>query len=108
MIIDAHAHLVAPPSLYAYRSNLTVARGQYGFYKGDVSDADLAKSAAQNVAIMDAVGTDVQVLSPRPFMMVHGDARWDDIVAWTETNNDLIARTVKLFPPIFPFPKGDT
>ena len=101
MIIDAHAHLVAPPALYAYRSNLTVARGQYGFYKGEVSDAELAKSAAQNVAIMDAVGTDVQVLSPRPFMMIHGRARWDDIVAWTETNNDLIARTIKLYPQRF-------
>jgi len=101
MIIDAHAHLVAPPALYAYRSNLTVARGQYGFYKGEVSDADLAKSAAQNVAIMDAVGTDVQVLSPRPFMMIHGRARWEDIVAWTETNNDLIARTIKLYPQRF-------
>jgi len=101
MIIDAHAHLVAPPALYAYRSNLTVARGQYGFYKGEVSDGDLAKSAAQNVAIMDAVGTDVQVLSPRPFMMIHGRARWDDIVAWTETNNDLIARTIKLYPQRF-------
>lgn len=101
MIIDAHAHLVAPPALYAYRSNLTVARGQYGFYKGEVSDGELAKSAAQNIAIMDAVGTDVQVLSPRPFMMIHGRARWDDIVAWTETNNDLIARTVKLYPQRF-------
>ena len=101
MIIDAHAHLVAPHALYAYRSNLTVARGQYGFYKGEVSDGDLAKSAAQNVAIMDAVGTDVQVLSPRPFMMIHGRARWEDIVAWTETNNDLIARTIKLYPQRF-------
>jgi 4-oxalmesaconate hydratase len=101
MIIDAHAHLVAPPALYAYRSNLMAARGQYGFYKGEVSDSDLAKSAAQNVAIMDAVGTDVQVLSPRPFMMIHGRARWEDILAWTETNNDLIARTIKLYPQRF-------
>ena len=101
MIIDAHAHLVAPQSLYAYRSNLVVARGQYGFYKGEVSDAELAKSAAQNVAIMDAVGTDVQVLSPRPFMMIHRGARWEDVLAWTQTNNEVIARTIKMHPARF-------
>jgi 4-oxalmesaconate hydratase len=50
---------------------------------------------------MDAVGSDVQILSPRPFMMVHGSARWDDNVAWTQTNNDLIARTIKLYPKRF-------
>jgi 4-oxalmesaconate hydratase len=96
MIIDAHAHLVAPPTLYAHRSNLIAARGQYGRYPAAISDAELEKSAAQNVAIMDEVGTDVQILSPRPFMMIHGENRWEDIVTWAEDNNNIIARTVKL------------
>jgi 4-oxalmesaconate hydratase len=101
MIIDAHAHLVAPASLYAHRSNLVVARGQYGKFPASVSDADLEKSAAQNVSTMDGVGTDLQVLSPRPFMMVHGENRWEDIVTWAEDNNDIIARTVKMHPKRF-------
>jgi 4-oxalmesaconate hydratase len=101
MIIDAHAHLVAPPTLYAHRSNLIAARGQYGRYPAAISDAELEKSAAQNVAIMDEVGTDVQILSPRPFMMIHGENRWEDIVTWAEDNNDIIARTVKLHPKRF-------
>jgi predicted TIM-barrel fold metal-dependent hydrolase len=45
MIIDSHAHLVAPPSLYAHRSNLSVAGGQHGDpYRASVNDADLEKA----------------------------------------------------------------
>jgi 4-oxalmesaconate hydratase len=101
MIIDSHAHLVAPPSLYAYRSSLTVSRGQHGFYKQTIPDEELAKSAANNVKLMDDVGTDMQLLSPRPYMLVHGNARWDDARAWAEVNNDLIARTQKMHPTRF-------
>lgn len=102
MIIDAHAHLVAPASLYAHRSNLIVSGGQYGRpYRAKVSDGDLRESAEQNVKIMDAVGTDVQLLSPRPFLTLNGTARWDDIVDWTCDTNDMIAHTVKLFPHRF-------
>jgi 4-oxalmesaconate hydratase len=102
MIIDAHAHLVAPASLYAHRSNLIVANGQYGAgYRAKVGDKELEASAAQNVAIMDGVGTDMQLLSPRPFLMLNGVARWEDIVDWTKDTNDTVARTVKLHPTRF-------
>lgn len=102
MIIDAHAHLVAPNSFYAHRSNLLVSGGQYGDHlSAIVSDKDLAASAEQNVAIMDGVGTDLQLLSPRPFLMVNGTARWHDIVDWTVDSNQLIARTVKMHPSRF-------
>jgi 4-oxalmesaconate hydratase len=102
MIIDAHAHLVAPSSLYAHRSNLSVAGGQYGDpYRASVSAADLEKAAAGNVAIMDGVGTDMRLLSPRPFLMINGLARWQDITSWTLDQNDTIARTTKLHPTRF-------
>jgi 4-oxalmesaconate hydratase len=102
MIIDAHAHLVAPAALYAHRSNLLVSGGQQGDdYRASISDKDLEASAASNVALMDEVGTDVQILSPRPFLMVNGANRWPDIVAWTKDNNDTIARTVKMYPTRF-------
>jgi 4-oxalmesaconate hydratase len=102
MIIDAHAHLVAPDSLYAHRSNLMAVGGQVGeTYRAPVSDKDLERSVASNIAIMDGVGTDVQVLSPRPFLMINGAARWPDIVSWTMDNNDTIARAVKMFPKRF-------
>ena len=101
MIIDAHAHLVAPPSLYNYRSVLQASRGQHGFYKALVSDDELSKFAAQNVALMDEVGTDLQILSPRPYMMLHGENRFEDVSAWTESNNDMIALTIQMHPKRF-------
>ena len=102
MIIDAHAHLVAPDSLYAHRTNLIAAAGQVGEqYRAVVSDKDLERSVTSNVAIMDGVGTDMQVISPRPFLMINGAARWPDIVSWTMDNNDTIARAVKMFPKRF-------
>jgi predicted TIM-barrel fold metal-dependent hydrolase len=100
MIIDSHAHLVAPPSFYGYRANL-LASG--GYYKGKpgISDDQLATSAASNVAIMDSVGTDVQLLCPRPFHQMHS-AKPDRVVHWwIEANNDLIARTVAMYPTRF-------
>ncbi|MFT5138944.1 MAG: 4-oxalmesaconate hydratase [Rhodothermales bacterium] len=101
MIIDSHAHLVAPDSLYKYRTDLVAFRGQFGYFKANISDEALGKAAAHNVALMDEVGTDVQILSPRPFILLHGTNRWNEIRAWTETNNDLIARTVQMHPTRF-------
>lgn len=102
MIIDAHAHLVAPPQLNEHRSNLTVSQGQYGYpFRASITDSDLKGAAQRNVDIMDKVGTDVQLLSPRPFLLLHGKAHWQDILAWTMDNNDLIARTIKFHPKRF-------
>lgn len=100
MIIDSHAHLVAPPELYAYRANLLSAAGTYRSPLG-VSDDRLAETAAGNIAIMDSVGTDMQLLSPRPFQQMHS-AKPDRVVHWwIEANNDTIARTVALHPDRF-------
>ncbi len=102
MIIDAHAHLLAPNSLYSHRSTLIVSGGQYGDeYHASVGDAELAACAANNVKLMDEVGTDIQLLSPRPYLMLNGTARWPEIKSWTEDNNNAIARTIKLHPSRF-------
>jgi len=100
VIIDIHAHLVAPPEFYGYRSAL-LASG--GYHKGSpsVSDEALAASAAGNVAIMDRVGTDVQLLCPRPFQQMQSQKPDQLVHWWIEANNDLIARTVALYPDRF-------
>lgn len=99
-IIDAHAHLVAPDSLYAYRSTL-LADGGYHDLRASISDEDLAKSAARNVALMDEVGTDVQLISPRPFQQMHSFEPPSMVHAWIAANNDTIARTVAMHPDRF-------
>ncbi|MFF4415418.1 amidohydrolase family protein [Streptosporangium sp. NPDC001559] len=100
MIIDSHAHVVAPPVFYAYRANLLAAGGRYSPPIG-VSDAAIAEAAAGNIAIMDSVGTDMQLISPRPFHQMHS-AKPDQVVHWwIEANNNLIAQTVELHPDRF-------
>lgn len=100
MIIDAHAHLVAPAALYAYRS-LLIATGGHGAPPPRIPDSALEESAASNVAIMDEVGTDLQLISPRPFQQGHSMRPAAIVDAWIRENNDLIARTVELYPARF-------
>jgi 4-oxalmesaconate hydratase len=70
MIVDCHAHVVAPDSLYAFRALLLTSAGHFDppFV---IDEPGLAKAAAGTVALMDQVGTDVQLLSPRPFQQMH-------------------------------------
>lgn len=100
MIIDAHAHVVAPDTLYAYRANL-MADGGYFIGKPKISDDALAACAQTNVDTMDGVGTDVQLLSPRPYYQGHSMQPNRLVDAWIAANNDVIARTVALHPGRF-------
>jgi predicted TIM-barrel fold metal-dependent hydrolase len=100
MIVDVHAHLVAPGSFYAHRANLLASGGYYRPNPG-ISDDALAEAAASNVAIMDSVGTDVQLISPRPFQQMHSTKPDHVVHWWIEANNDLIARTVQMHPTRF-------
>ena len=100
MIIDAHAHLVAPDGLYAYRATL-VADGGYHMGEPKISDGALAEAAAGNVATMDSVGTDLQILSPRPFHLGSSMSPARLVDPWIRANNDTIARTVALYPDRF-------
>lgn len=100
MIIDAHAHLVAPESFYAYRSNL-LAGGGFRHTLANVSDDALRAASDRNVAIMDAVGTDLQLISPRPYQQMHSTLPPQIVHWWMSANNDLIARTVDFHPTRF-------
>jgi predicted TIM-barrel fold metal-dependent hydrolase len=100
MIIDAHAHLVAPDSLYAHRANL-LADGGYHVSKAKVSEDDVAAAAASNIATMDAVGTDLQLISPRPYHQGHSMRPSRLVHDWIAANNDMIARTAELYPARF-------
>lgn len=100
MIIDSHAHLVAPNAFYGYKAWLQSGGGHH---KGDprISDEALAESAAKNITLMDEVGTDVQLLSPRPFQLMTSAQPAKIVHWWVEANNDMIARTVAMHPSRF-------
>lgn len=101
MIIDTHAHVVAPESLYAHRAKLLADGGYHAGRATRISDDAIAACAAKNVALMDGVGTDVQLISPRPFHQGHSMQPSRLVYPWIESNNDVIARTVELHPTRF-------
>ena len=100
MIIDAHAHLVAPEVFYAYKARLQSNGGHHRGGPG-ITDEQLAVSAAHNVKLLDQVGTDVQLLSPRPYQLMTSEKPEKSVRWWIEANNDLIARTVAMHPTRF-------
>jgi 4-oxalmesaconate hydratase len=101
VIIDSHAHLVAPPELYAHRSALQSSGGFHASADPKLSDQRLRESAEQCVALMDSVGTDVQFISPRPYQLMHSDESAKVVRLWVRANNDTIARQAQMFPARF-------
>lgn len=100
MIIDSHAHVVVPPESYKYMAELVASRANPAS-KPQLSD-DAVRTAAQTILdIMDRVGTDIQFLSPRPYMQMHSVKPAQVTALWTAHMNDLIYRTVQMFPTRF-------
>ncbi len=108
MIIDAHAHNLSGPSLNAYYTQLLANTGAHGHEPFKVSDdevdAALNRPVFRGKSLIDQVrevGTDVQLLSPRPISMGHS-VKPEKIVHWyIEAQNDIIARQCALHPDMF-------
>ena len=108
MIIDCHGHVSPPHELWVYKSHILSHRGEHGKRMDPVSDEEILHFANRkemgpcgHIDMLDRVGTDMQLLSPRPFQMMHS-AKPKKLVHWfTEQTNEIIARTVKLLPDRF-------
>ena len=100
LIIDSHAHVVVPPESYKYMAELVASRANPAS-GAKLTDEAVATAAKTILDIMDAVGTDIQSLSPRPYMQMHSvkPARVSEL--WTRHMNDLIHRTVQMYPKRF-------
>jgi OH-DDVA meta-cleavage compound hydrolase len=107
MIIDIHGHVTAPDSLYVYKAGLLSHRGGHGRGAVNASDEDLIKAlnspvfgGSSHLAQLKEAGTDMQIISPRPYQMMHSES--PKLVGWyTEETNNIVARQVKLFPKTF-------
>ncbi len=105
MIIDIHGHVSAPQGLYAYKANLLASRGSHGrggprFTDEQIEAALHAKSVFGDGHLeqLDRHGTDVQLISPRPFQMMHSE-RPAKIVSWLhEEFHNVIHRQTQLHP----------
>ncbi|MES2976321.1 MAG: amidohydrolase family protein [Pseudomonadota bacterium] len=100
MIIDSHAHVVVPPESYKYMAELVASRANPNFPPS--LPAESVRKAGQTIIdIMDKVGTDIQFLSPRPYMQMHSVKPAKVTALWTKHQNDLVYETVKMFPTRF-------
>lgn len=100
MIIDSHAHVVVPPESYKYMAELVASRANPNFPPS--LPAESVRKAGQTIIdIMDKVGTDIQFLSPRPYMQMHSVKPAKVTALWTKHMNDLVYETVKMFPKRF-------
>jgi predicted TIM-barrel fold metal-dependent hydrolase len=107
MIIDVHGHVTAPDKLYVYKAQIVSHRGAHG--RGGHGATDEEIKAALNSPVfggsshlqqLKEVGTDLQLISPRPYQMMHSED--PKLVRWfIEETNDIIARQVKLYPDTF-------
>lgn len=100
MIIDSHAHVVMPPQSFRFMAELVGGRGNPSV-PPKLADEVVRKVADELLSSMDSVGTDVQFISPRPYLQMHSvrPARVTEL--WTRHCNDLIARVVALQPDRF-------
>ncbi|MBP1155398.1 MULTISPECIES: amidohydrolase family protein [unclassified Paenibacillus] len=101
MIIDIHGHTTAPAEVYAYQARLLASRGNPDSGPPKISDDLLETNLQGHVKLMNEVGTDLQLISPRPYHVMHSMKPSSIIHQWTGFVNDIIARQCKLYPNLF-------
>lgn len=100
LIIDSHAHVVIPPESFHFMAELVSSRAN-PVRKPTLVEASVREAGQKIIDIMDRVGTDIQFLSPRPYMQLHSVKPAKVTAMWTTHMNDLIFETVKMFPKRF-------
>lgn len=107
MVIDSHAHVTAPESLYVYKAGLLAHRGGHGRGSVAASDEDILKAlnspvfgGSSHLQQLKEAGIDMQIVSPRPYQMMTSEN--PKLVTWfTEETNNIIARQARLLPNVF-------
>ena len=108
MIIDCHAHMSAPQQLWAYRALLLAHGGWHAKGRVEVTDEEIRAALAVpeigpkgHLQLLHDHQTDVQLVSPRPFHLMHSE-RPEKLIHWfVEECHDIIHRQCNLFPGRF-------
>jgi 4-oxalmesaconate hydratase len=100
-VIDSHAHITAPAGVFSYQARLIASGGYPGTKPPVISEQAHRDAMANHLARIDADGTDLQLLSPRPFHSMHSFGPAKIVDAWTEFVNDQIAAQAALYPGRF-------
>ena len=107
MIIDSHGHVTAPDSLYVYKAQILAHRGAHGRGGNLANDEDVREAlnspvfgGSSHLGQLKEVGTDLQLISPRPYQMMTSES--PRLVQWfVEETNNIIAKQVELYPDTF-------
>ncbi len=108
MIIDCHAHVTAPPQLWAYKATLLAHRGAHGNGRLKITDDDIRTALHTpeiahlgHLPLLEELGTSRQLVSPRPFQTMHSE-RPTKLVHWfIEACNNVIHRQCEMYPETF-------
>jgi predicted TIM-barrel fold metal-dependent hydrolase len=103
-VLDVHGHVSVPPSanaplVFMMGSN-TPRDNAAGPTSAGVSEEEFRAAAARHVSYMDERAIDVQVIGPRPFLML-GWMEDHLLPAWTGYVNDMIHQQCTFFPDRF-------
>ena len=102
MIIDTHAHISGPTEMYDYFRRLTATTGPAPRVQPpDLSDELIESSIKDHLAEVEGVGTNLQLIGPRPWAFPTMERREALVVTMAQTTNDMIARCVALHPGSF-------
>jgi len=98
MIIDSHAHVVMPDAAYRVAANLVASRANPMEGLRLPSDDIIRPVTEAHIRNMDKVKTDIQFISPRPYLQLHSIRPAKVTAVWTRYVNDLIHRQCEMFP----------
>ncbi len=109
MIIDCHAHVSAPVELWAYKASLLSHRGSHGRGKVNVTDDQIRHAVEEHkeafphphLPYIDLVGTKMQLVSPRPFQLMHSEPQAKLVQWFHEEVNNIIHRETQIYPDRF-------
>lgn len=108
MIIDCHGHVSAPVELWAYKANVLSHRGSHGRGGVRVTDEQIIEAAHRkeafpkgHIPLLDDHGTDLQLISPRPFQMMNSFEPGRIVHWFCEEVNTIIHRQCELIPDRF-------
>ncbi|MDJ0921715.1 MAG: amidohydrolase family protein [Henriciella sp.] len=108
MIIDCHGHVSAPAELWAYKAKLVSHRGAHGRGKVNVTDEQILAAlnkpeicAHGHLEYLDKVKTDMQLISPRPFQLMHSEKPGKLVHWFAEECHNIIYRQCQMFPNKF-------
>jgi len=108
MIIDCHAHMAVPGKLPAWKASLLSHRGAHGrkapsFTAQEIESAFTRVEMAEygHIECLERAGVDHQLLSPRPFQLMHSEEPKKLVHWYVEAANDLIAQECAQYPGKF-------